>query len=248
MFDHVTIRAENLAASARFYLTVLDAIGIEPDRAEDQLIEWADFSITPADGARPATRNLHVAFVAPTREHVTEFWRAGVGGGYDEDGFPGERPQYTPSYYGAFLRDPNGNSVEAVHHADTRRGGHIDHLWIGVRDLGAADAFYATVARHTGLRAGRRWEHGVQFRGAWATFSLVADGRPPTEGLHIAFPAPDRQTVEDFRGSALAEGHREDDAPGRCPAYDGRSYAGCVLDPDGTSVESVHHGRGAAAI
>ncbi len=248
MFDHVSIRAGNQAASERFYRTVLGPIDIEPDRAEDLLVEWADFSIAPADGAHPATRNLHVAFVAPTRAHVEEFWRAGVTAGYEQDGAPGERPQYTPSYYGAFLRDPDSNSVEAVHHSDTRRGGHIDHLWIGVRELDAAEAFYATVARHTGLRAGRRWEHGVQFRGAWATLSLVADGRPPTEGLHIAFPAPDRQAVHDFHGAALADGYRDGGAPGERSVHHAGYYAACVLDPDGASVESVYRGTGTAAI
>jgi len=60
---------------------------------------------------------------------------------------------YRRGYYGAFLLDPDGNSVEAVHHDDTRRGGNIDHLWIGVRDLGAAEAFYKTIS---GTRSARR--------------------------------------------------------------------------------------------
>jgi hypothetical protein len=57
-----------------------------------------------------------------------------------------------PSYYGAFLLDPDGNSAEAVVHDDTRRGGYVDHLWIGVRDLDKAAAFHTALARHTGLR------------------------------------------------------------------------------------------------
>jgi catechol 2,3-dioxygenase-like lactoylglutathione lyase family enzyme len=59
------------------------------------------------------------------------------------------------------------------------------------RALDAADAFYRTIAPHTGLREGGD-KYGRPFRGAWATFSLIADGRPPTEQLHMAFPAPDR--------------------------------------------------------
>jgi hypothetical protein len=79
-----------------------------------------------ADGEHPPTRHLHVAFVSPTREDVEAFWRAGLSAGGTDDGEPGERSQYTESYYGAFVRDPDGNSVEAVIHSDVRRGGNID--------------------------------------------------------------------------------------------------------------------------
>jgi catechol 2,3-dioxygenase-like lactoylglutathione lyase family enzyme len=188
---------------------------------------------------RPPTRALHVAFVAASREQVDAFWKAGTEAGYSDDGAPGERTQYTDDYYGAFLRDPDGNSAEAVHHGDTRRGGCIDHLWIGVRDLAASAAFYDTIARHTGLRRGRRWDAGAQFRGAWATFTLVADGRPPTENLHIAFPAPDRETVEEFHAAALAAGYESNGEPGERPQYGPSYYGAFVLDPGGTNVESV---------
>jgi catechol 2,3-dioxygenase-like lactoylglutathione lyase family enzyme len=239
VFDQVTIRTSDRAASERFYRTVLGALGIDRWRAGTEGVEWDDFAIVASDGERPPTRRLHVAFVAPSRREVDAFWRRGVDAGYPDDGPPGERPEYRPDYYGAFLRDPDGNSVEAVHHGDTRGGGHIDHLWIRVRDLAAAEKFYAVVARHTGLRNGRRWDGGRQFRGAWATFSLVGDGAPPTEHLHMAFPAPERRTVEEFHAAAIAAGYRGKDAPDERPG-DGRGcYAACVLDPDGTSVESA---------
>jgi catechol 2,3-dioxygenase-like lactoylglutathione lyase family enzyme len=112
-----------------------------------------------------------------------------------------------------------------------------------VRNLDAAKAFYAAIARHTGLREGRRWEGGWQFRGAWATFSLVHDGTPPTEHLHIAFPAPDRTTVEDFYQAATAAGYRSNGAPGEREKYHAGYYAAYALDPDGANVESVFHDR-----
>jgi catechol 2,3-dioxygenase-like lactoylglutathione lyase family enzyme len=244
VFDHVAIRASELPASERFYRTVLGALGIEPDRASDRLVRWQEFILAAANEERPPTRRVHIGFVAPTRAGVDAFWRAGTEAGYADDGPPADRPQYRPDYYGAFLRDPDGNSVEAVHHGDTRRGGHIDHLWIGVRELAAAEAFYETIARDTGLRPGRRWDDGVQFRGAWATFSLLADGREPTENLHIAFPAPDRATVEQFHATALAAGFQSNGEPGERPQYHPGYYAAFVLDPDGTNVESVVHERG----
>ena len=72
----------------------------------------------------------------------------------------------------------------------------------GVRDVAASEAFYSTIARHTGLRPGTRTDERVQFRGPWATFSLVSDGRPQTEHAHIAFTAPDRRTVDEFHAVA----------------------------------------------
>jgi catechol 2,3-dioxygenase-like lactoylglutathione lyase family enzyme len=241
VFDHVTIRAGDRVASERFYRTLLGSLGIEPSFSGPEMIEWDDFSIIGADPA--PTRALHLAFVAPSRKHVEEAWRIAVDAGYRDDGPPGERPQYKPDYYGAFLLDPDGNSAEVVHHSDTRRGGHIDHLWIGVQGLEAAETFYRTISRYTGLRAGRRWDDGVQFRGAWATISLVQDGRPATEQLHLAFPAPDRQTVEEFHEVATAAGYRDNGAPGERPRYHPGYYSAYVLDPDGTSVESVFRER-----
>jgi catechol 2,3-dioxygenase-like lactoylglutathione lyase family enzyme len=243
MVDHVTIRVSDRPAAERFYGTVLGSLGITPSHVGGDFVEWDDFSIAAVDAAHPPTRHLHVAFCAESRDDVDAFWRAGIDGGYADDGPPGERPQYGPDYYGAFLRDPDGNSAEATHHGDTRRGGHIDHLWIGVRDLDKAAAFYRTIARHAGLREGRHWSEGRGFRGAWATFALLADGRPPTEGVHIAFPAPDRRTVEDFHRAAIAAGCHDNGAPGERPIYHPGYYGAYVLDPDGANVESVFHER-----
>jgi catechol 2,3-dioxygenase-like lactoylglutathione lyase family enzyme len=247
MFDHVTIRASDLARSEHLYRTVLAELDVAPTRRHDLLVAWNDFAIIAADAQHPPTRRLHAGFVAPDREAVDAFWRAGLEAGASSDGEPGERPQYTPGYYGAFLVDPDGNSIEAVVHDDVRRGGNIDHLWIGVSDLENTSRFYRTVARHTGLRWGRSWDGGRQFRGAWATFSLVADGRLPTENLHVAFPAPDRRTVQEFHRAATDAGYRDNGGPGERAHYHPGYYAAFVLDPDGTNVESVVHERTAGA-
>jgi catechol 2,3-dioxygenase-like lactoylglutathione lyase family enzyme len=245
VFDHVAIRASDWSASARFYRTVLTPVGIEPDVERDGFLRWKEFILSSAREDRSPTRNVHIGFVAPNADLVDAFWQAGRDAGYEDAGAPGARSQYREDYHGAFLLDPDGNSVEAVHHGDTRRGGCIDHLWIGVRDLAAAEAFYATIARYTGLRVGRRWEQGVQFRGAWATFSLVADGREPTQNLHLAFPAPDQQTVQEFHAAALAGGYESNGEPGERPQYHPGYYAAFALDPDGNNIESVFHGPAA---
>jgi catechol 2,3-dioxygenase-like lactoylglutathione lyase family enzyme len=242
MFAHVTIRVADRDRSQRFYRTVLTVLGIEPTHDTPELVAWDDFALIAADAEHPHTQHLHVGFVAASRAAVDAFWQTGVAAGYADDGEPGERTQYRSDYYGAFLRDPDGNSIEAVHHGDTRAGGHIDHLWIGVGDLPRAEAFYATIARWTGLRPGSRWEGAVQFVGAWATFALIADGRPATTGLHLAFPAPDRATVEAFHRSALSAGYRDHGAPGLRSHYGDGYFAAYVLDPEGTNVETVLRG------
>jgi catechol 2,3-dioxygenase-like lactoylglutathione lyase family enzyme len=243
VFDHVAVRATDRPQSERFYRAVLGTLGIEPGHAGETLIEWGDFSLAGAGPERPPTRHAHIGFVAPSRERVDAFWQAGVDAGYSDDGAPSERPQYKPGYYGAFLLDPDGNSIEAVHHSDTRRGGNIDHLWIRVSDLDAAAAFYSTIARYAGLREGGRWEGGRQFQGAWSTFSLIDDPRPLTDNLHVAFPAPDHETVQEFHRAAIAAGYQSNGGPGERPQYHPGYYASFVLDPDGNNIESVFHGE-----
>src|SRR6476619_4462931 len=164
MFDHVTIRATDRAASERFYNTVLQTLGIDESYRTRTFTEWQDFGLTAVDFEHPPTRRLHVAFVAPDRTRVDDFWQAGIDAGYADDGPPGLRPQYAPDYYGAFLLDPDGNSAEAVHDSRPRRGGIIDHVWIRVADLDKSRAFYDAIATHAGLRKGHDGPERVQYR------------------------------------------------------------------------------------
>jgi catechol 2,3-dioxygenase-like lactoylglutathione lyase family enzyme len=242
VFDHVTIRVGDRKASERFYETVLPALGIDKTYRTDAFTEWQDFMLTGADEANPPTRRLHVGFVAPTREQVDAFWRAGTEAGYTDDGPPGERPQYRDDYYGAFLLDPDGNSAEAVHHGALRRGGAIDHLWIRVADVAAAKAFYETISPHAGLRLRRDLPERAQFTGGNGSFSLV-EGEAPTEHLHLAFPTGDDANVVGFHDAAIDAGYASNGAPGERPRYHPGYYAAYVLDPDGNNIEVVNHHR-----
>src|SRR5438105_11065732 len=136
VFDHVGIAVSDFAASERLYRTVLGVLGVEPSHADAELVEWEDWDIAPTDREHAVTRGLHVGFRARDRAQVDAFWQAGVDAGYRGDGAPGARTQYGPTYYGAFLLDLDGNSVEAVHddREDPVPDGRIDHLWIRVRD------------------------------------------------------------------------------------------------------------------
>jgi catechol 2,3-dioxygenase-like lactoylglutathione lyase family enzyme len=232
MFDHVTIRATDRSASERFYDTVLIPLGIDRTYRTGTFSEWQDFSLTGADDANPTTRRLHIAFASPTREQVDDFWRAGTDAGYPDDGPPGPRPEYGGDYYGAFLRDPDGNSAEAVHHGALRR----------VADVGAARRFYETIAPHAGLRVSDATPDRIQFAGTSGSFSLVRGA--PTENLHLAFPSDDDDDVRRFHQAAMDAGYRSRGLPGERPRYHAGYYAAYVLDPDGNNIEVVNHNRG----
>jgi catechol 2,3-dioxygenase-like lactoylglutathione lyase family enzyme len=240
MLDHVTIRVSDREASRRFYDTVLG----EATHATQWYEEWGDFSIAQADDEHPVTRNLHVGFAAPSREEVDAFWQRGVDAGYRSDGEPGLRPQYSPEYYGGFLLDPDGNSIESVHSTRTVSGPPIDHLWIRVSNLEASRLFYETIAPVLGLQVeDARWPGHVVVAGNRRHLMLVSDGRPPTENLHFAFPAPDDDTVAEFHRVATAAGYRDNGGPVERPIYHPGYFGAFVLDPDGNNVEAVNHNR-----
>jgi catechol 2,3-dioxygenase-like lactoylglutathione lyase family enzyme len=240
MFDHVTIRASDREASERFYETVLLSVGIEKTHSDEHYAEWRDFSLAAATADRPVTRRLHLGFVAPSREHVDEFWRVGTEAGYRDDGAPGPRPQYTPEYYGAFLLDPDGNSAEAVHHEERRRG-PVDHLWIRVADVDVSRRFYETVAPFTGFPLQSKGRDRRTFAGESGSFSVVTG--TPTEHLHMAFPAAENAAVEAFHRAATEAGYRDNGPPGERPVYHRGYYGAFVLDPDGNNIEVVNHNR-----
>ena len=245
VFDHVAIAVADLAASERFYRTVLSVLGAEPSHADAELVEWDDWDIGATDREHPVTRGLHVGFRAPSREAVDAFWQAGIDAGYRDDGAPGPRTIYGPDYYGGFLLDPDGNSAEAVHtkREDPVPDGRVDHLWIRVRDPAASKRFYMTIAPHAGLRIGVDKPDHVQMVGENFSFSLIDDERPLTEHVHLAFPAQDDATVRAFHAAALAAGYEDHGGPGERAVYHPGYYGAFVLDPDGHNIEVVNHNR-----
>ena len=240
MFAHVTIRVADREASARFYDTVLATLGIERTHAEERVAAWDDFALMAGDDAHPVTRRLHIGFVAPSREHVDRFWRAGTEAGHRDDGAPGPRPEYRDDYYGAFLLDPDGNSAEAVHHDALREPGNIDHVWIRVVDLAGAQRFYESVSPYTGFEL-RNARTRAWFVGAGSSFTLVPD--TPSENVHLAFPARENATVDEFHQVATSAGYRDNGPPGERAVYHPGYYAAYVLDPDGNNIEVVNHNR-----
>jgi catechol 2,3-dioxygenase-like lactoylglutathione lyase family enzyme len=235
VFDHLTIRVSDFAASRRFYD---EALGLPTHDGE--LPEWGDFSIA-ADGS-PVTRRLHVGFGVESRDAVDAWWNRMTEAGYESDGEPGPRPQYSPSYYGAFVLDPDGNSIEAVHH-DSVRPRELDHVWFRTRDLAAIRTFFKAIAPTVGLRFHNESDERVTLGDGAGSFSFVP-GEQPTEHVHYAFGVDSRAAVEAFHAAALAAAYRDNGAPGERPQYHPGYYGAFVLDPDGHNVEAVFHNRG----
>lgn len=115
LIDHVHLRARDLDASQRFYAAVLGAIGIPVHATDDHFYAdelWVDRG--------EASSRVHLAFQTPDRDTVDRFYQAGLAAGGRDNGGPGER-DYHPGYYAAFLFDPDGNNIEAVHHGPAER-------------------------------------------------------------------------------------------------------------------------------
>jgi catechol 2,3-dioxygenase-like lactoylglutathione lyase family enzyme len=117
MFDHVELPVSDVDASVAFYRRVLSPLGIEQTASGD----YAEFGALSLSQREPRGR-LHFALVAESREQVDAFHRAGVEGGYRDNGPPGLR-DYARDYYAAYLLDPDGHNVEAVHRSAGTRAG-----------------------------------------------------------------------------------------------------------------------------
>lgn len=118
LLDHLHLVVADLEASKRFYAAVLGAVGV-PIQHEGPEFFSADelyVSSTKDSATHALTGRHHFAFATRDRATVDAFHRAGLAAGGRDNGAPGERAQYHPGYYGAFLLDPDGNNVEAVYH------------------------------------------------------------------------------------------------------------------------------------
>jgi catechol 2,3-dioxygenase-like lactoylglutathione lyase family enzyme len=120
MIDHVSIQVRDVQVSAAFYDTVLGVLGGKRLLDFGNVIGYGtgmpDFWIGPTTTGG-AARELHLAFQAPDRATVVAFHDAAVAAGAEVLHAPRVFPEYHPTYFGAFVRDPDGNNVEAVCHA-----------------------------------------------------------------------------------------------------------------------------------
>jgi catechol 2,3-dioxygenase-like lactoylglutathione lyase family enzyme len=121
MLHHVSIGVADVARAAQFYDRVLPELGYK------RVMEVLPYGIAygdklpafwiglPHDQQAASTGNgVHVAFNATSEEMIRAFHRAALDAGGSDDGAPGPRPDYGPDYFGAFVRDLDGNKIEAV--------------------------------------------------------------------------------------------------------------------------------------
>jgi len=119
MLDHLSIQCQDLDAAKQFYDTVLATVGgkriMDFGTVVGYGVGFPNFWLGPLTTGEP-NREVHIAFQAPTRAAVDEFFAAATGAGAAPLHEPRVWPEYHEAYYGAFVRDPDGNNVEAVCH------------------------------------------------------------------------------------------------------------------------------------
>jgi catechol 2,3-dioxygenase-like lactoylglutathione lyase family enzyme len=123
VLGHLSFGVRDLARATTFYDAVLATIGFVrvwtnptaagygPPGSEDK------FALKLRDGAAPPGKGFHLAFDAADRKAVDQFHAAALAHGGADNGAPGLRPHYSPTYYAAFVIDPDGYEIEAVHQA-----------------------------------------------------------------------------------------------------------------------------------
>lgn len=125
MLNHISLGCINLKTASAFYDAVLAPLGYlrvysgehssgygNPGDKDDQ------FAIKQQHSVNPPGPGFHLAFTAPTRAAVDEFYRKAIQLGGRDNGEPGLRPHYGPTYYAAFVFDLDGHALEAVCHRD----------------------------------------------------------------------------------------------------------------------------------
>jgi catechol 2,3-dioxygenase-like lactoylglutathione lyase family enzyme len=120
MIDHISIAVANLDDCARFYDSVLEPLGLKRLVTRENTVGYGKrypefwLNARPAMPPVPGDTGVHICLRAASREAVTAFHTLALSNGGADDGAPGDRQATVTTYFGAFIRDPEGNKVEAV--------------------------------------------------------------------------------------------------------------------------------------
>jgi len=123
MYSHITLGTNDWQRATVFYDAVMAVLGHKPMFKMEGTAAYGEptgpklFVVTPFDRKEAKPGNgVHAAFIAPDRKTVDAFHAAALAHGGTDEGAPGLRPHYHPNYYGAYVRDPDGNKIQAVCH------------------------------------------------------------------------------------------------------------------------------------
>lgn len=124
MFSHLTVGTNDMARSEKFYDAIMGVLGHPAMfKAPPNVMAYGTptgpklFVVTPFDQKEARAGNgVHAAFKVDSRDLVDAFHKAALANGGTDEGAPGLRPHYHPNYYGAYVRDPDGNKLQAVCH------------------------------------------------------------------------------------------------------------------------------------
>ena len=120
MIHHVSVGTNDMKRARAFYEPLMSLIGFRMLKSSDKAVHFGSSDImfsleTPINGLRAAPGNgVHIAFQAPDRQTVRRFHETAIANGATDEGAPGIRENYNANYYGAFVRDLDGNKIEAV--------------------------------------------------------------------------------------------------------------------------------------
>jgi catechol 2,3-dioxygenase-like lactoylglutathione lyase family enzyme len=130
MYSHTTLGTNDWPRAKPFWAAIMAVLGHSVLFEREGGIAYGPpigpkIFIGPAFDGRPATNGngTHFAFLATDRATVDAFHAAALAHGGSDEGAPGLRPHYHPNYYGAYVRDPDGNKLQAVCHS---RSGGVD--------------------------------------------------------------------------------------------------------------------------
>jgi len=119
--SHISVGVNDLARAKAFYDPIMRILGLEVRQADSESVDYGThdalvYSLeTPVNGQQATPGNgVHIAFKVEDQGTVERFYHEALRLGGKDAGAPGLRPQYGPTYYGAFVLDPDGNKIEAV--------------------------------------------------------------------------------------------------------------------------------------
>ena len=120
IISHMSVGTNDFDAATAFYDQVLATLKCKRIMEHPDAVaygkQYPEFWVqAPLDGKPASVGNgTHFGFIASSQQEVDEFYRAALGAGGVDEGAPGPRPEYGDAYYGCFVRDPDGNKIEAT--------------------------------------------------------------------------------------------------------------------------------------